>query len=224
MIRPSLSLAALLVLAGCQQSPQGTAQGGAQASAMRRPGDAPTGAAQPPAPERTPSGDRPFRQGDARSNAQTAADIAKFEDPKGIERMAAARRLAAQGEVAIPQLLQALETHPGARTRGMAAYTLGNMGDRRVVDPLARALSDAATDVRLEVATALLRLGDVRGFDTLIGGLEDPDPRIRFQSIGNLKEASGSNFGFEPDGDPLERQAAVARWRGWVQQRKESAR
>jgi hypothetical protein len=206
--RLCVGLAALFFLAGCTSG--------------ARPNAKP--AEPPPGPMEPASGDRPFRTADAKTNEQVAAAIARFEDEAIMERLTAARRLAAVGDVAVPQLLAALESHPGMRTRSMAAYTLGHMGDRRVVDALVLSLGDPAPEVRYEVAAALLRLGDVRGFEPLIAGLEDPDPRVRLQAIGNLKEASGSTFGFEPDGDPIERRAAVARWRGWVQQRRETGR
>ena len=169
-------------------------------------------------------GDKSIRAGDPATNQRIVADMAKFEDEKAMERLTAARRVAAQGEVALRPLLDALATHPSARTRGMAAYTLGHMGDRRVVDPLVRALGDPSQDVRFEAAAALLRLGDVRGYAPLIDGLESDDARVRLQCIGILKDASGSSFGFEPDGDPIERRAAVARWRGWLEHRRETGR
>jgi HEAT repeat protein len=103
----------------------------------------------------------------------------------------------------------------------MAAYTLGFMNDRRAVEPLARAVNDPVADVRYDAAAALLRLGDDRGFAPLIAGLEDADPRLRARSLGNLHAAVGETFGFEADGDPLERSAAVARWRGWLERRRE---
>jgi HEAT repeat protein len=171
-----------------------------------------------------PQKEEKIRAGDAASNQAVAADIAKFEDEKAMERLAAARRIAARGEVALPPLLDTLAAHPSARTRGMAAYTLGYMNDRRVVEALVRALGDPSQDVRFEAAAALLRLGDVRGYTPLIDGLESDDARVRLHCIGILADAAGSRFGFEPDGDPIERRAAVARWRGWLEHRRETGR
>lgn len=165
--------------------------------------------------------DRPIDPGSARTQASVREHLAHFEDENALERIAAARSLAALGEAALGPLFEALASHPGTRTRGMAAYTLGFMDDRRAVEPLVRAVADPVADVRYEAAAALLRLGDDRGLAPLIAGLEDPDPRLRARSLGNLKEAVHETFGFQADGDPLERSAAVARWRGWLQRRRE---
>jgi hypothetical protein len=168
--------------------------------------------------------ERSIRAPDPATHQRITAEIAKFENTKAMERLTAARRIAAQGEDALRPLMDALASHPSARTRGMAAYTMGHMGDRRVVDALLRGLGDPSQDVRFEAAAALLRLGDVRGYEPLIDGLESDDARVRLHCIGILKDAAGSSFGFEPDGDPIERRAAVARWRGWLQHRRESGR
>ena len=173
------------------------------------------------ASEAPPDVDRPIPEPSARVRAAAAEDIAHFEDEGGAERVAAARRLAARGEQVLRPLLDALASAPGARTRGMAVYTLGYMDDRRVVEPVARALFDPDPDVRYDAAAALLRLGDDRGFPVLIQGLEDADPRVRARCLAILREAAGGDQGFEVDGDPLERRAAVARWKGWLERRRE---
>ena len=42
--------------------------------------------------------------------------------------------------------------------RAMAAYALGNIGDKRAVDPLKRALKDRDSSVRKEAEEALAKL------------------------------------------------------------------
>ena len=153
--------------------------------------------------------------------AQIAKQIAAFENPEGLPRIDAARRLAAMGEPAIPPLLTAVARHPSGRTRSMAAYTLGYMNDRRTLDPLAAVLGDRDPEVRYEVAAALVRIGDDRGLAPLVAGLEDADPRVRLRCISILNDAVGSTYGFRADDEPLDRQAAVARWRGWLERRRE---
>lgn len=150
--------------------------------------------------------------------------IASFESEDLRERLDAASLLARIGEPALPALLETLASHPSARSRGMAAYTLGYLRDHRALDPLARALRDTDRDVRLEAATALLRLSDDRGLAPLVAGLEDADPRVRARCILVLKEFVGQAWGYAPDDDPLERQAAVARWKGWLEERRERGR
>lgn len=208
--RAGVWLAALgaLLLGGCAGTTRAPSTRPPQAEAAARP---------PPVADE----DRPVPEGTPRSRAQAAEAVARFEDESGAERVAAARRLAAMGEQALRPLFDALERGAGPRTRGMAAYTLGFMDDRRAVEPLARASSDPVLDVRLDAAAALLRLGDDRGFPPLIQGLDDADPRVRARCIGVLHGAVSDTFGFEPDGDPQERRAAVARWRGWLERRRE---
>jgi hypothetical protein len=207
--RHPFALTAVLLLGACQGRTGNTTQDS-------RPGTPP-----PAKPATPPDPDRPIDPGSTRTQAQVREHVAHLADENPLERIAAARSLAALGEPSLPALFETLERHPSGRSRGMAAYTLGFMDDRRAVEPLARALTDSVTDVRYEAAAALLRLGDDRGLAPLITGLEDPDPRLRARSLGNLKEAVHETFGFQPDGDPLERSAAVARWRGWLQRRRE---
>jgi HEAT repeat protein len=62
-----------------------------------------------------------------------------------------------------------------AAARERAAYLLGDIGDRRAVEPLIAAYA-RETDryIRLAVVLALGKLGDPRGIDTLIAALETP--------------------------------------------------
>jgi HEAT repeat protein len=152
---------------------------------------------------------------------RVAQEIALFESEDLTVRLGAATQLGRLGEPAASALLRTLAEHPSARTRGMAAYTLGFLRDHRALDPLARALQDPDPEVRSEAATALARNGDDRGLATLIRGLEDADPRVRSRSIVVLHEAVGESLGFQPDDDPLDRQAAVARWKSWLKRRRD---
>lgn len=179
-------------------------------------------AAAPTPPETAAErGDRAFYAGTDRQRELIAEQIARFSSPKALERLEAARRLGALGEPAVGALVAALREHPQPGTRAMSAYTLGFLTDRRAVEPLAAALKDGDPDVRMESAAALTRLGDDRGAALLIRALEDADPRLRLHAIGVLADAVGDRFGYEVDGDPLERAAAVARWRGWLARRRE---
>lgn len=175
-------------------------------------------AAPPPAPA---GPQRPFYEGTAAMRSAAQQAIAEFERPEGTAAMDASARLARLGEPAVPPLLEALRAHPSARTRGMSAYTLGFLRDRRALEPLARALSDVDRSVQLEAATALLRLGDDRGLVRLVDALEERDAAVRSRAIGVLQEAVGSTWGYVVSDAPEDRAAAVARWRSWLQQRRE---
>lgn len=193
------TLAALL-LAGC-----------------RAPGGAP-GPTKPAAQ----AGDRPFYEGTAEMRTRAAEHIVRLDDERPESRMQASRDLARIGEPSVPLLLEALASGPSPRARGMAAYTLGFIKDHRARHPLAKSLEDADTSLRLESATALLRLGDVRGFAPLIAALEDSDALVRSRAIQVLTDATGDSLGFQPSEDPQERAAAVARWKGWLARRYET--
>lgn len=125
-------------------------------------------------------------------------------------------RLARMGEAAIVPLSDAL-SHPTVSVRSTAAYALGQIKDPRALDSLASRLADPDEGVRFEVATAMLRMDDHRGTDTMIYGLEHPDPRIRARSILVLQERTGQTKGYKADDAPIDRSAAVARWRAWAQ-------
>ena len=186
-----------------------------------------TGGVAPPAPAPPPSGlpesQQPFYEGTPVMQARVEREIARFESEDLKQRLEAASQLGRLGEPAASALLRTLAQHPSGRTRGMAAYTLGFLQDHRALDPLARALTDPDPEVRSEAATALARNGDGRGLATLILGLEDADPRVRSRSIVVLQESVGESLGFAPDDDPLDRQAAVARWKSWLRRQRGQA-
>jgi hypothetical protein len=183
----------------------------------------------PPSPPKTqprtgPEGERAFRSGTSSQRDAVAKAVSDLESPDIKQRMEAANVLARVGEPAVPSLLDALRASPSTSARGMAAYTLGHMNDHRARDPLALALADPEREVQLEAATALLRLQDDRGFTRLVIGLEDADPRVRARSILVLHEAVGQTWGYAADDTPLDREDAVARWKGWLRERQERGR
>jgi HEAT repeat protein len=163
-------------------------------------------------------GNRPWSAGTPAQRARIAAAIEGWKTASAAEAVEIGRALAAEGEPAVPPLLEALRA-PHAPTRGHAAYVLGAMKDRRTVPALSAALSDPVPVVRYEVASALLELRDARGFAVLIDGLEDRDARLRAKCIEVLAERTGQRLGFEPAGSLEERAAAVRRWRAWLAQR-----
>ncbi len=75
------------------------------------------------------------------------------------------------GEQAIPALLQGLKS-PDAKTRSNCAWTLAQIGDRRVIPDLKRLANDRDQTVRLEVARSLVQLGDMKYCPTLIDALD----------------------------------------------------
>jgi HEAT repeat protein len=165
-------------------------------------------------------GNRPWSAGTPAQRARIAAAIERWKTATPEEAVEIGRRLAAEGEPAVPALLEALRS-PDAASRGHAAYVLGALKDRRTLPALAEAAADPVPVVRYEVGAALLELQDPRGFPVLIDGLEDRDARLRAKCIEVLAERTGQRLGFEPAGSLAERAAAVRRWRAWLSQRAE---
>lgn len=161
-------------------------------------------------------GDRPFFAGQAGTRDEIEALLVELAGAHGEKIVDVGMRLVAKGEPAVPALRRALAA-PSPSLRANAAYFLGVLKDRRTIPDLARAAAeDEDHAVRFEAAGALLELGDPSGFPTLVDGLAEPDARRRAKCIDVLAEVTHERFGFEPDGDPSERAAAIRRWRAWL--------
>jgi HEAT repeat protein len=162
--------------------------------------------------------DRPYRTGGEHEERLLREAIGRLATASGEEAAATGRAVVSRGESAVPPLLDALRS-PDARLRGAAAYLLGVLKDRRTLPALATASSDAVPAVRYEAAAAMLEMQDARGFAVLVAGLEDADARLRGKCIEVLEEKAGTTLGFEADGAPADRAAAVQRWRAWLDAR-----
>lgn len=160
-------------------------------------------------------GNRPWHAGPPEIQEDIRKLLAQVPTTTGAGRVELGRRIVAYGEPAVPILVEAL-CDPDTDMRGTAAWLLGFFKDPRTANALARACRDCEALVRYEAATSLVRMVDRRGLDTLIRGLEDRDPRIRARCATVLQDATGETFGFQPDDAPVERAAAVARWRAWA--------
>lgn len=92
-----------------------------------------------------------------------------------------ARLLQAADSVTVTNLVHDLESDAldTDDRRADAAYVLGQMGDRRALDPLIAALRDEDTVVRTEAAAALGGLADRRAVPPLIRALYDAQWEVR---------------------------------------------
>lgn len=161
-------------------------------------------------------GNRPFFAGDEPTRDEIAGLVAELAQARGEKVIEVGMRLVGKGEPAVPALRGALVADDPA-LRANAAYLLGVLKDRRTVPDLVRASTDDPDAmVRYEAASALLELHDARGFAPLVGGLDDADARRRAKCIDVLAETTHERFGFEPDGEPVERAAAIRRWKAWL--------
>lgn len=83
--------------------------------------------------------------------------IETFKDKDRTQRKKAAEGIIGLGKIAVDPLIVALGDK-ASYVRAMAAYALGNIGDRKAVDPLKRALKDRDSNVRKEAEEALTKL------------------------------------------------------------------
>jgi hypothetical protein len=134
----------------------------------------------------------------------------------GIERIDIIQWFAGVGEPAYPVLLE-LVLDPRPDVAGAALAALGATRDARLVEPL-RDLPwplIERTDLALERARTLLRLGDWSMLPHLIDGLEDDRIMIRALCGQALFEATHERMGFEAGAGEEERAQGVARWKAW---------
>jgi hypothetical protein len=140
----------------------------------------------------------------------------------GLERVDMIQWFAGVGEPAYPTLLT-LARDPRADVAGAAFAALGATRDSRLVEYLREmpaATGPDSTDLNLERARTLLRLGDWQSIPDLIAGLRDERPVTRALAIQALFEATHEKFDFDPRGEPAAREAAIQRWTNWWEGRR----
>jgi len=119
------------------------------------------------------------------------------------------------GEAAYPTLLS-LASDADVRIASFGLATVAAQRDPRLLAPLKQAVAEPEVGpLRLEYARALLALGDFSRCEVLIDALESEDVRVRGSALKALRDATGETQGFQPQGAPADRAAAVARWRAW---------
>lgn len=124
---------------------------------------------------------------------------------------------------AFPWLINVLRDS-SSYSRSAAANALGKLGDKEAVSHLRSSLYDRNLWVRNASARALARLGENEGIPVLIRNLEseaqERDNLVRAQAAEFLREVTGENFGFDPQGSPAARQEAIRRWQEWWDSRR----
>ncbi|MGZ7049223.1 MAG: HEAT repeat domain-containing protein [Methanobacterium sp.] len=100
-----------------------------------------------------------------------------LNDPDGDVRWRAVVALGKMKNAAVEPLINALESNDW-KIRGRVAEVLGNIGDKRAIEPLINALvglnKDGNKYVRGRAAEALGKMGDERAIDPLIAAMDDP--------------------------------------------------
>lgn len=134
----------------------------------------------------------------------------------GIERVEIIQWFAEIGEPAYGAMLN-LVLDPRDDVAGAALAALGATRDSRLVEPLRELPWPELdrSDLALERARTLLRLGDWSMLPHLIGGLHDERVMIRALCAQALYEATHERFDYDANGTLEEREAAAARWLAW---------
>jgi len=133
----------------------------------------------------------------------------------GNELLSSMTRLATMGDEAAPKLRAGAHSEDWL-TRASIAWIMGASTDRRFVPDLRAMLADSTPGVSYEAASSLVELGDSAGFPVLVDGLADGDIKNRYKCFEELRRATGRDFGYQHDGAPDTRRAAVARWLEWL--------
>jgi HEAT repeat protein len=132
--------------------------------------------------------------GDIPTSQSAEKLIPLLDDPDNRIRSSAISALKKIGSPAAEQLISALKSDD-IGTRIITAMILGEIGDKRAVEPLTEALTfhsetlplDAAK-LRAEAATALGKIRDSRAIQPLIAALKDENPPVRERAGWALKE------------------------------------
>lgn len=140
----------------------------------------------------------------------------------GMERVETIHWFASVGEPAYPTLLQ-MVLDPRPDVAGAALAALGATKDSRLVEPLRELPWPDAdrSDLALERARTLLRLGDWQMVPHLVKGLRDERMMTRALCIQALDESTKERFGFDPRADEATREKSVKRWEEWTRNRLE---
>ncbi len=139
----------------------------------------------------------------------------------GFERLEQIRWFASVGEPAYETLFT-LCVDPRDEVAAAALAALGATGDQRLVphiQDLPWSADRAQSDLGLERARTLLRLGDWDEIPTLIAGLKDQRLYTRSLCFDALKESTHETHGYDPRSEEQVRTEAVNRWERWWQSR-----
>lgn len=86
------------------------------------------------------------------------------------------------GIKAVEPLIKVLKYDKDANVRGASAWILGDIGDKRALDPLITALDDTSAKVRWSAAKALGQIGDAKAIPKLTDRLMDEHSGVRARS------------------------------------------
>jgi len=150
---------------------------------------------------------------------QIEDEVLRLPWTHGIEHLEQIRWFASVGEPAYEHLLR-LACDEREKVASAALAALGATGDGRLVMDV-QALecwstdSQRSSDLGLERARTLVRLGDWSAIPTLIHGLASERERVRVLCDQALYEATQLRFGYDPRAAAGERVRALREWEAW---------
>ncbi len=169
---------------------------------------------------RTTSGEDGWLEPSPALRGQIEDEAKRLPWTHGMERIETIHWFASVGEPAYPTLL-AMVLDPRADVAGAALAALGATKDSRLVESL-RELpwpDEEHSNLGLERARTLLRLGDWQMVPHLVKGLRNEKMMTRALCIQALDEATHERFGYDPRAEADAREPAVKRWEAWTRDR-----
>lgn len=160
-------------------------------------------------------------------------EAAKEPGPEGIAKLigflgdsrsavsgyATAEILFGYGEEASPYLQSALVTSVSSVQQSNLISALELLGDPSAVDVIAPFINSDSGAVRYSALTALISFGAV---DHVVRGLESERSDVRQITFALLRVRAGwESLGYDPALPPEEQPEAIARWRSWLEARKD---
>ncbi len=167
--------------------------------------------------EEMKASDRDWLQPSPILEEQIKDEAARLPWTHGFERLEQIRWFASIGEPAYPSLLE-LANDERDDVAAAALAALGASMDRRLVSSLQEldwVDERRGSDLELEYARTLVRLGDWSELPVLIRGLKDERLYTRSLCAEALKEATHETHGYNPRAEATERELAVERWERW---------
>jgi HEAT repeat protein len=171
--------------------------------------------------DENPMADSPWIAASPLLSQQIEDEAARLPYSHGFDRLEQIRWFAAIGEPAYPILLR-LAADPRDDVAAAALAALGATRDSRLVSYISEldwSKERGQSDLGLERARTLARLGDWSEIPVLVVGLGDERLFTRSLCIDALKEATHETFGYDPRAEKTQREKAVAQWHQWWLQR-----
>jgi len=147
----------------------------------------------------------------------------KLSDPDLSVRGWALRRIqASELRSALPQVRKLLEA-PEPEARYDALHALAALEGRAALTTLKKLLQEDKSPIVREGAvrcTTVIQPPTPQSAQLMIDALRDTDAQVRQCAVELLRKGFGQHFGFDPKGEPLEREQARQQWRNWYEANK----